>query len=85
MVGHAFRVDECPCNLYAADGWHLTSLHKLFCGSVPGQHLDLQPELGRAYTPYPTGPPNPAITQIVCQFGEMHFWYDLGSISGVHH
>lgn len=85
MVGHAFRVDKCPHNLYIADGRHFAALHQLIRGSVPKRHPNLHPELGRAHTPYSTGRPNPATTQIVCQFGEMHFWYVPSSISGVHH
>ena len=85
MVGHAFRVDECPHNIHVVDGKHLMALHQLICDNLFGRHLDLQPELGRAHIPYSTGPPNPATTQIVCKFGEMHFWYDSGSICLVHH
>ena len=41
MVGHAFRVDEFPYKLHAADEQHIATLHQLVRGSVPGQHLDL--------------------------------------------
>jgi hypothetical protein len=84
MVGHAFRVDECPYNLHEANGRHPTTIHQLICSGLLGFHSDLQPDLGRAPPPYPTGPPNTAATQVVCQFGEMHFWHNLGSISGIH-
>jgi hypothetical protein len=40
--------------------------------------------LGRAPPPHPTGPPNTVETQVVCQFREVHFWHDSGSIFGIH-
>ncbi len=85
MAFHAFRVDECPRNLHEVDERHLATLHQLICGGVFGLHFDIYLELGRTPPPYSTGPPNPATTQVVCQYGEMHFWYDPGSIFGVHH
>jgi len=47
--------------------------------------LILQPELGRAPPPHPKGSPNTAATQAMCQFGEILFWHDPGSISGIHY
>ena len=85
MVGHAFWVDECYHNLHEIDGWNLTILHQCICGGVFRWHIDLQLELGRAPSSYLIGPSNPATTQAVCQFGEMHFWHDLGSVSGKHY
>jgi hypothetical protein len=32
-----------------------------------------------------TGPPNTVETQDVCQFREVHFWHDPGSISRIHY
>jgi len=85
MVGHAFRVDECSCNLHEDDGWHLASIHQLICSGVLGWHSDLQPDLGRAPPLHPTSPPNTVVAQIACQFGEVHFWHNLGSIPGIHY
>jgi hypothetical protein len=36
MVGHAFRVDECPCNLHEANGQHPAAIHQLICSGVLG-------------------------------------------------
>ena len=47
--------------------------------------LILQPELGRAPPPHPKGSPNTAATQAMCQFGEILFWHDPGSVSGIHY
>eukprot|EP00253_Pinus_taeda_P033220 PITA_33220 len=91
IAGHAFRVYECSCNPHEVDEQHLVSLHQLIYDSLFGLHIDLQQELRREPAPYSTSPPNPVTTQVVCQFGEMHFWYDqvqyLGYIideQGVH-
>ena len=85
MVSHAFRVDECPCNLHETNGGHLATIHQLiWCGLVRW-HSNLQLDLGRAPPSHPTGPPNTATTQVVCQFGEMHFWHNPGSVSGIHY
>ena len=62
MVGHAFRVDEFPHNLHEANKGHIAPLHQIIHGILFRQHLDLHPELGRAPTPYSTGPPNHVTT-----------------------
>ena len=85
MVGHAFWVDECPCNLHEVDGRHFANLHQCIHHGVFRWHLDLQPKLGTTPPPYSTGTSIPATTQVVCQYGEMHFWHEPCSISSVHH
>ena len=85
MVGHALRVDECPCNLHETNEWSIVTIHQLICSGVLGWHSNLQPDLGRAPPPHPTGPPNTTATQVVCQFGEMHFWHNPSSVSGIHY
>ena len=84
MARHAFQIDKCSRNLHEVYGWHLASIHQLICSGILGWQSDLQPDLGRAPSPHPTSPPNTAATQVVCQFGEVHFWHDPGSISGIH-
>ena len=69
----------------ALNGWHLASIHQLICSGMLGWHPDLQPELGRAPPPHLTGSPNTAAMQVMCQFGEVHFWHEPGSISGIHY
>ena len=71
--------------LHEADWRHRAAIHQLICSSVLGWHPDLQLDLGRAPPPHSTGPPNIAETQVVCQFGEVHFWHDRGSVSGLHY
>jgi hypothetical protein len=85
MDGHAFWVDEFSHNLHEADGRHLVAIHQLIFSSVLGWHPDLQPDLGRAPPPHLTGPPNTVETQVVCQFGEIHFWHDPSSVYGIHY
>jgi hypothetical protein len=85
MVGHAIWVDEFPCNLHEANGRHPMTIHQLICSGVLGWHSDLQPYLGRAPPPHSTCPPNTMTTQVVFQFGEMHFWHDPGSVFGIHY
>lgn len=36
-------------------------------------------------SPHPTGSPNSVATQAVCQFGEMYFRHDPGSVFGIHY
>ena len=31
MVGHAFWVDECSCNLHEANGRNISTIHHLIC------------------------------------------------------
>jgi len=85
MASYAFRVDECSCNLHEADGWHLIAIHQLICSGILEWHPALQPKLGRAPPPHPTGSPNTVETQVECQFGEVHFWHDRGSVSRIHY
>ena len=85
MASHAFRVDECSRNLHEDDGRHLAAIHQLICSGVLGWHSDLQPNLGRAPSPHLTSPPNTVAIEFVCQFGEVNFQHDPGSISGIHY
>lgn len=85
MVGYAFQVEKCSYNLHEADGLNLAAIHQLICSGILGWHLDLQPELGRAPPPHPTGSPNTTETQVVCQFEEIHYLHDPGSVSGIHY
>ena len=85
MVFYAFRIDECSCSLHEANGWHLAAIYQLICSGILGWHLYLQLELGRAPPPHPIGSPNTVTTQVMCQFGEMHFWDDPGLVSRVHY
>lgn len=85
MVGHSYRVDECPLNLHEIDGWHIATLYQCLHDGAFRWHLDIWLDLGRDPPPYPIGTPNPANTQVVCQFGEVHFLHDPSSISWVHH
>ena len=80
-----FIVEKQWENLHEANGWHLVAIHQLICSGILGWHSDLQPELGRAPPPHPTGSSNTAATQAMCQFGEMHFWHDPGLVSGIHY
>ena len=84
MDCHALQVYEFLHNLHVSDERHFASLYQIVFGSVLRRHPNLQSQLGRENTPYLIGPRNPAITHIVCLFGEMNFWYDPGSIYGVH-
>lgn len=85
MVGYAFRIDEFSCNLHEANGWHLTDIHQIICSGILGWHPDLQLQFGRAPPSHPIGSPNTAKTQVMCQFGEMHFWHDPGLVSRIHY
>ena len=84
MVGHAFRVENLSHNLLEADGQYLTTIHQLICGGVFRWHPNLQLDLGRAPPTHSRGPPNIVTTQVVCQFGDIHFWHDSGSIYGIY-
>jgi len=81
MVGDAFRIGECSYNLHEANGWHLVPIHQLICSCILGWHPNIQLELGRAPPPHTIGSPNTATRQVMCRFGEMHFWHYLGSVS----
>ena len=85
MVVYAFPVDKWSCKLHEVDGWHPVTIHQLICNGILGWHLDLQLELERTPPQHLTGSPNTTVTQVVCQFGEMHFWHHLGSLSGIHY
>ena len=84
-IGMLPKLSKCYCNLHETNGWHISYIHQLICSSVLGWHPDIQPDLGRAPPPHPTGPPNIVAAQFVCQFGQVHFWNDPSLVSGIHY